>query len=152
MNSAIQSALEIAITQLKTDGTLPADWQDKSSLSRTKDRNHGDFASNIAMLAAKAAGAKPRDLAEKILGALPAHNDILKVEIAGPGFINFFLNDDQRFAILDQIATDADLFGENKLNAGKKVQVEFVSADPTSSLHVGHGRGAVGSRQRCQGA
>ncbi|HEY4713225.1 MAG TPA: arginine--tRNA ligase, partial [Aquirhabdus sp.] len=143
MNSAIQSALEIAITQLKTDGTLPADWQDKSSLSRTKDRNHGDFASNIAMLAAKAAGAKPRDLAEKIVGALPAHNDILKVEIAGAGFINFFLNDDQRFAILDQIATDADLFGENKLNAGKKVQVEFVSANPTSSLHVGHGRGAA---------
>lgn len=56
MNSAIQSALETAITQLKTDGTLPADWEDKSSLSRTKDRNHGDFASNIAMLAAKAAG------------------------------------------------------------------------------------------------
>ena len=143
MNSAIQSALEIAISQLKTDGTLPADWQDKSSLSRTKDRNHGDFASNIAMLAAKAAGAKPRDLAEKIVGSLPAHDDILKVEIAGPGFINFFLNDDQRFAILDQIATDADLFGENKLNAGKKVQVEFVSANPTSSLHVGHGRGAA---------
>jgi arginyl-tRNA synthetase len=143
MNSDIQSALEIAISILKTDGTLPADWQDKSSLSRTKDRNHGDFASNIAMLAAKAAGAKPRDLAEKILGALPAHDDILKVEIAGPGFINFFLNDDQRFAILDQIATDADTFGENKLNAGKTVQVEFVSANPTSSLHVGHGRGAA---------
>lgn len=143
MNPAIQSALEIAISQLKTDGTLPADWQDKSSLSRTKDRNHGDFASNIAMLAAKEAGAKPRDLAEKIVGALPAHDAILKVEIAGPGFINFFLNDDQRFAILDQIATDADRFGENKLNAGKKVQVEFVSANPTSSLHVGHGRGAA---------
>jgi arginyl-tRNA synthetase len=143
MNSAIQSVLEIAITILKTDGTLPADWQDKSSLSRTKDRNHGDFASNIAMLAAKSAGAKPRDLAEKILGALPAHGDILKVEIAGPGFINFFLNDDQRFAILDQIATGADTFGENQLNAGKTVQVEFVSANPTSSLHVGHGRGAA---------
>ena len=143
MNTAIQSALEIAITQLKTDGVLPNDWQDKSNLSRTKDRNHGDFASNIAMLAAKAAAAKPRDLAEKIVGALPVSDAILKIEIAGAGFINFFLKDDQRFAILDQIVADADLFGENKLNAGKTVQVEFVSANPTSSLHVGHGRGAA---------
>jgi arginyl-tRNA synthetase len=143
MNSAIHTALETAISQLKTDGILPADWQNNSSLSRTKDRNHGDFASNIAMLAAKSANLKPRDLAEKIVAGLPAHDDILKVEIAGPGFINFFLNDDQRFAILDQIATDGVLFGENKLNVGKKVQVEFVSANPTSSLHVGHGRGAA---------
>jgi arginyl-tRNA synthetase len=67
----------------------------------------------------------------------------MTVEIAGPGFINFFLNDDQRFAILDQIASGADTFGENTLNAGKTVQVEFVSANPTSSLHVGHGRGAA---------
>ncbi len=143
MNSAIQSALAVAISALQTEGLLPSDWQDKSTLNRTKDRQHGDFASNIAMLAAKTAGIKPRDLAEKILAALPASAEIAKVEIAGPGFINFFLNDDQRFAILDQIKTDGALFGENRANQGKTVQVEFVSANPTSSLHVGHGRGAA---------
>ncbi len=143
MNTAIQSALATAITTLKTDGLLPAEWQDNSTLNRTKDRAHGDFASNVAMLAAKAAGLKPRDLAEKILAALPTTSSIAKVEIAGPGFINFFLNDDERFAILDRIQTESDTFGINDLNRGKTVQVEFVSANPTSSLHVGHGRGAA---------
>ncbi len=143
MNSAIQSAIAVAISTLKTQGLLPSDWQDSSGLSRTKDRSHGDFASNIAMLAAKPAGLKPRDLAEKFVAALPSSDVIAKVEIAGPGFINFFLNDDQRFAVLDQIKNDADVFGENKNNVGKTVQVEFVSANPTSSLHVGHGRGAA---------
>jgi arginyl-tRNA synthetase len=143
MNAAIQTALASAIDTLKTQGTLPNDWQDRSVLSRTKDRSHGDFASNIAMLAAKVAGLKPRDLAEQIVAALPVSGEIAKVEIAGPGFINFFLNDDQRFAILDTIAAQAAQFGESKLYQGQRVQVEFVSANPTSSLHVGHGRGAA---------
>ncbi|MFX4693891.1 arginine--tRNA ligase, partial [Acinetobacter baumannii] len=64
-------------------------------------------------------------------------------EIAGPGFINFFLNADQRFAILDQIQAQKESFGRSQSNAAKKIQVEFVSANPTSSLHVGHGRGAA---------
>ncbi|MDI7740227.1 arginine--tRNA ligase, partial [Acinetobacter baumannii] len=110
---------------------------------RTKDRSHGDFASNIAMIGSKAAGMKPRDLAEKILAALPEVADISKAEIAGPGFINFFLNADQRFAILDQIQAQKESFGRSQSNAAKKIQVEFVSANPTSSLHVGHGRGAA---------
>lgn len=143
MNAAIQTALASAIDTLQTQGTLPSDWQDRSVLSRTKDRSHGDFASNIAMLAAKVAGLKPRDLAEQIVAALPVSGEIAKVEIAGPGFINFFLNDDQRFAILDTIAAQAAQFGESKLYQGQRVQVEFVSANPTSSLHVGHGRGAA---------
>ncbi len=143
MNAAIISAINTAIDTLKTAGTLPADWQNASTLTRTKDRSHGDFASNVAMSAAKVAAMKPRDLAEKIVAALPQTNEIAKVEIAGPGFINFFLNDDQRFAVLDTIAAQADLFGENQDHAGKRVQVEFVSANPTSSLHVGHGRGAA---------
>jgi len=104
---------------------------------------HGDFASNIAMIASKAAGMKPRDLAEKILAALPEVADISKAEIAGPGFINFFLNADQRFAVLDQIQAQQATYGRTQANAEKRVQVEFVSANPTSSLHVGHGRGAA---------
>ena len=143
MNTAIQTALATALDSLQQDGILPADWQDRSVLNRTKDRSHGDFASNVAMLGAKPAGLKPRELAEKILAALPESTEIAKVEIAGAGFINFFLNADQRFAVLDQIATQANQFGENNNHAGKRVQVEFVSANPTSSLHVGHGRGAA---------
>ena len=95
------------------------------------------------MIGSKAAGMKPRDLAEKILSALPEVADITKAEIAGPGFINFFLNADQRFAVLDQIQVQKDQYGRSQANAAKKIQVEFVSANPTSSLHVGHGRGAA---------
>lgn len=143
MNTAIQSALDTALDSLKQQGLLPQDFQNNSSLSRTRDRSHGDFASNVAMIAAKAAGQKPRDLAEKILAALPQVEVIRKAEIAGPGFINFFLNDDQRFAVLDQILSQAQQFGRSQQFAGHKAQVEFVSANPTSSLHVGHGRGAA---------
>jgi len=143
MNTAIQSALDHAVQSLQQQGVLPSDWTNTSHLTRTKDRSHGDFASNIAMIGSKAAGMKPRDLAEKILAALPEVADISKAEIAGPGFINFFLNADQRFAVLDQIQAQKDQYGRSQVNAAKKIQVEFVSANPTSSLHVGHGRGAA---------
>lgn len=143
MNTAIQNALATAIEQLKTQQILPADWQNKSTLTRTKDRSHGDFASNIAMVAAKVAGQKPRDLAEKIVSALPQVAEISKVEIAGAGFINFFLNAEQRFQVLDDIFSKKQQFGRSDVNAQQKIQIEFVSANPTSSLHVGHGRGAA---------
>lgn len=143
MNSAITHAISQAVQTLQTQGILPTDWQNNSVLTRTKDRSHGDFASNIAMVASKSAGMKPRELAEKILASLPQVNEITKAEIAGPGFINFFLNADQRFAVLDQITTQQDQYGQSTVNAAEKIQVEFVSANPTSSLHVGHGRGAA---------
>ena len=143
MNTAIQAALDHAVQSLQAEGIIPSDWKNTSVLTRTKDRSHGDFASNIAMIGAKVAGMKPRDLAEKILANLPEVADISKAEIAGPGFINFFLNADQRFAVLDRIQAQADQYGTTQANAAKKIQVEFVSANPTSSLHVGHGRGAA---------
>ena len=143
MNTAIQAALDHAVQSLQQAGILPSDWTNNSVLTRTKDRSHGDFASNIAMVGAKAAGMKPRDLAEKVLAHLPEVADITKAEIAGPGFINFFLNADQRYAVLDQIQAQKDQFGRSQANGAQKIQVEFVSANPTSSLHVGHGRGAA---------
>ena len=143
MNTAIQAALEHAVQSLQAEGVLPSDWNNTSNLTRTKDRSHGDFASNIAMIASKAAGMKPRDLAEKVLAALPEVADISKAEIAGPGFSNFFLNANQRFSVLDQIQAQQQNFGRSQVNAQKRIQVEFVSANPTSSLHVGHGRGAA---------
>ena len=143
MNTAIQAALDHAVQSLQAEGVLPSEWNNSAHLTRTKDRTHGDFASNIAMIGAKAAGMKPRDLAEKILAHLPEVADISKADIAGPGFINFFLNADQRFTVLDQIQAQKDQFGQSNANAEKRIQVEFVSANPTSSLHVGHGRGAA---------
>lgn len=143
MNTAIQAALEHAVQSLQAEGVLPSDFNNSGNLTRTKDRSHGDFASNIAMMGSKAAGMKPRDLAEKILASLPEVADISKAEIAGPGFINFFLNADQRFTVLDQVQAQKDQFGRTQANAEKRIQVEFVSANPTSSLHVGHGRGAA---------
>ncbi|MEC8886946.1 MAG: arginine--tRNA ligase [Pseudomonadota bacterium] len=143
MNTAIQNALAQAVTALQSQNIIPQDWQNNSVLTRTKDRSHGDFASNIAMVASKVAGMKPRDLAEKILANLPTVADISKAEIAGPGFINFFLNADQRFVVLDNIAAQKDQYGRSQVNQAEKIQVEFVSANPTSSLHVGHGRGAA---------
>lgn len=143
MNTAIQAALDHAVQSLQQAEILPSDWTNNSVLTRTKDRSHGDFASNVAMVGAKAAGMKPRDLAEKVLEHLPEVADITKAEIAGPGFINFFLNADQRYAVLDQIQAQKDQFGRSQANGAQKIQVEFVSANPTSSLHVGHGRGAA---------
>ncbi|AOA59804.1 arginine--tRNA ligase [Acinetobacter larvae] len=143
MNMAIQAALQHAVQALQVEGILPNDWQNNSSLTRTKDRSHGDFASNIAMIAAKAAAMKPRDLAEKIVALLPAVAEIEKAEIAGPGFINFFLKADLRYAVLATIQQQKDQYGCSEHNRDQKIQIEFVSANPTSSLHVGHGRGAA---------
>ena len=139
----LASLFDSAIQVLKNDGELPADWQNNSQITRTKDTSHGDFASNIALTAAKAAKANPRQLAEKIVNALPENQDIRQVEIAGPGFINVFLNSDAKFAVLEDIFTSKEQFGLSKQFDGQKIQVEFVSANPTSSLHVGHGRGAA---------
>jgi arginyl-tRNA synthetase len=139
----LASLFDSAIQVLKNDGELPADWQNNSQITRTKDASHGDFASNIALTTAKAAKANPRQLAEKIVNALPENQDIRQVEIAGPGFINVFLNTEAKFAVLDDIFNAQTSFGLSKQFDGQKIQVEFVSANPTSSLHVGHGRGAA---------
>lgn len=139
----LSTLFDQAVSALKDDGTLPQDWQNNSQITRTKDTSHGDFASNIAMTAAKAAKSNPRLLAEKIVAALPDNQDIRQVDIAGPGFINVFLNSDAKFAVLNDIFSQQDKFGLSHEFDGQSVQVEFVSANPTSSLHVGHGRGAA---------
>jgi arginyl-tRNA synthetase len=112
-------------------------------IERTRDRTHGDFASNLAMMLAKPARAKPRDIAEKLVAALAENNHIEKVEIAGPGFINFFLGPGAYHAVIGEILERGDSWGRSDLGAGRRVQVEFVSANPTGPLHVGHGRGAA---------
>ncbi|MGE5625317.1 MAG: arginine--tRNA ligase [Bacillota bacterium] len=112
-------------------------------VERTKDRKHGDFATNAALALAKFAGRKPRELAEQIVAALPKNELIAKTEIAGPGFINFFLSPGAYHAELKAILDGGERYGANDSGKGAKAMVEFVSANPTGPLHVGHGRGAA---------
>ena len=142
MNPVIDQALEAALKELKQRQVIPADWQDNSVLTRTKSKDHGDFASNLALVASKPAGRKPRDLAELVKSAIPELDQIKKVEIAGPGFINFYLQSAERLSVIAQIVDQGDQFGV-KPQASQKILVEFVSANPTGPLHVGHGRQAA---------
>jgi arginyl-tRNA synthetase len=132
-----------AVTRLQADGTLPAELAPSIQVERTRDRAHGDYATNLAMTLAKPARRKPRELAERLAAAMVADQGVAKIEIAGPGFINFHLGNDAWHGVVrDALARGAD-FGRSELGAGQRVQVEFVSANPTGPLHVGHGRGAA---------
>ena len=143
MKHEIQTLLTQATTSLKNNGVIPADFTPDIQLSRTKDRSHGDFACNLAMMLAKPAGKSPREIAQLLIDALPKHGQIDRVEIAGPGFINFFISQSNTLAIIDTVNTLAETYGLSNIGAGRKVQIEFVSANPTGPLHVGHGRGAA---------
>lgn len=112
-------------------------------LERPKSSEHGDFATNLAMLLAKPLKQNPRVIATQILDALPPSEYIAKTEIAGAGFINFFLNAQSKQQIIKDVLQSGDRFGHNNNGQQQKVQVEFVSANPTGPLHVGHGRGAA---------
>ena len=143
MKQQLISLIEDTLSALKAAGKLPADATPKVMVENTKDKAHGDYASNIAMASAKLAGMKPRDWAEEIIKALPDSPILNKAEIAGPGFINFFVTEAASFAVLETIFDKGAKFGHNNSGQGQKVQVEFVSANPTGPLHVGHGRGAA---------
>lgn len=116
-------------------------------LERPKNAQHGDFSTNLAMLLAKPLRQNPRAIAESLINSLPASDYIAKAEIAGAGFINFYLNANAKQAVIRQIQAQGADFGKNdngkKNGIAQKVQVEFVSANPTGPLHVGHGRGAA---------
>jgi len=112
-------------------------------IDATKDKLHGDFASNLAMVCAKPLGLAPRKLAELLVAHLPASERVAKVEIAGPGFINIFLTGDAITAVVPDILKTGERWGQDRSGAKGKVMVEFVSANPTGPMHVGHGRGAA---------
>ncbi len=112
-------------------------------VERARDAQHGDFASNIAMRLAKPARKNPRELAQAIIAALPTNQLVAKAELAGAGFINFRLAKDAWFAELRNVAAQGDAYGRSDVGGGRKVMVEFVSANPTGPMHVGHGRGAA---------
>ena len=144
MKSELQQLVHAALQALGAEGILSGDLSDHfAQVERTRDPSHGDFATNVAMVLAKRARTKPRDLAERIIAALPPSPLIDRVEIAGPGFINFRLSADAYRALIPEIMAQGPNYGRSNIGAGKRVQVEFVSANPTGPLHVGHGRGAA---------
>ena len=132
-----------AVSQLLTDGVLTEGDIPTPQVDHTRDPSHGDLATNIAMVLAKRAGMAPRDLAAAIVERIPTNTVISRCDIAGPGFINFHISQASNIQIVEKILGSGAHFGRTDDGAGKRVQVEFVSANPTGPLHVGHGRGAA---------
>ncbi|BCT92373.1 arginine--tRNA ligase [Lysobacter helvus] len=144
MKSSLRALIDQGIAALRTAGTLPPDADAPAFVvERPKDRTHGDFSTNAAMVLAKAARTNPRALAQALVAALPASDDVAKVEIAGPGFINFHLAPEAYARELREIVARGNAYGRNESGAGHTVGVEYVSANPTGPLHVGHGRAAA---------
>src|SRR5690554_3897845 len=150
MKSQLAELLAQAVAALKDQAVIPADIEPRIQLENTRDKAHGDLASNLAMMLAKPAGKNPRALAELLVAAIPENSVVNKVEIAGPGFINFFLSEASTTSIIQNVLAQAKKYGHNQVGAGRKVQVEFVSANPTGPLHIGHGRGAAVGDSICR--
>jgi len=116
---------------------------DKIFIEYARDRAHGDFACNIAMLLAKKSGRKPRELAQDIISHIPTHSSLKQIQMAGSGFINFFIHPQAFRPLLHKILQDKSHYGHSKIGEGRRIHIEFVSSNPTGPLHVGHGRGAA---------
>ncbi|WP_293370548.1 arginine--tRNA ligase [Nevskia sp.] len=141
MKSQLQELLRAAVATV-IEGSAVAAPRD-ILVEPAKDKKNGDFASNVAMMLAKPLGKPPRAVAEAIVAALPSGGIIEKIEIAGPGFINFFLAAGALQQVVVDILRAGDAFGIDASGTKGKAMVEFVSANPTGPLHVGHGRGAA---------
>lgn len=143
MKHEIEQLLIQAVRGLQAGNVLPEELEAKIVIERARQKEHGDFATNLALTLAKPADMSPRELAQKLIAAMPESPLIQKTEIAGPGFINFFLTKGAQLNVIDRILEEKDRFGCGDVGSNKKIQVEFVSANPTGPLHVGHGRGAA---------
>ena len=144
MKSQLKALVDQGIEALRAQGTLPADAATPDFvIERPRESSHGDFSTNAAMLLAKAARSNPRAVAQALLDALPPDAAIARAEIAGPGFINFHLAPAAWHGVVREIHARGDAYGRNDSGAGQTVGVEYVSANPTGPLHVGHGRAAA---------
>jgi len=142
MKDQLQDLLIKCIQDLISKGTL-IEMPSKVRIDHTKDNSHGDYATNIALMLSKQANMNPVDLAKIIVSQLEEIDYINKIEIAGPGFINFFMSEESSSSVVKEIIDQGALYGKSKIGQGKKVLLEYVSANPTGPLHVGHGRGAA---------
>lgn len=144
MKDQLRLAIKSALQQCYADDSLTSGkLPDEIQLEIPKNPDHGDFSTNLAMTLAKPERKAPRKIAEALVAVLQGNPLCDKIEIAGPGFINFRLAATCWYEVLDQVMAQGDNYGRSQIGAGTKIQVEFVSANPTGPLHVGHGRGAV---------
>jgi len=143
LQARLAKLLESALQTVRDRGVIPADTPVEIQMERPREEGHGDFACNLAMRLAKAAGRPPREVAEALVAALPDAPEVAEVEVAGPGFINFHLAEWVFQAVVPEVLGAGERYGRGDAGAGERVQIEFVSANPTGPLHVGHGRGAA---------
>jgi arginyl-tRNA synthetase len=139
----LERLLREAIAKFAASQQLPEGVELAPMLERTRDQRHGDFTSNVALRLAKALDRKPRDLAAEIVALVPASPSIAKIDVAGPGFINFTLAPQAYHDELKKIVADGEAYGRSTRGAGTRILVEYLSANPTGPLHVGHGRHAA---------
>jgi len=139
----IEELLAQSLLHLQREGVLPAESEPEVQLERTRSPEHGEFASNLALALCKAAGMPPRELAQAIINRLPRSRQLERTEIAGPGFINFFLNRLALSGVIKDVLRQGDRYGNLTPEIQENITLEYVSANPTGPLHVGHGRGAA---------
>ena len=143
MRAHIEELIHQAVGYLQRDGHLPRDVEPAFQVDRPRDAGHGDYACNVAMLLARPARQAPRDIAARIVERLPHSKRVERVEIAGPGFLNFFASDHHLRTVVREVLTAGDRYGRRPPGEREPVLAEYVSANPTGPLHVGHGRGAA---------
>ena len=143
MKKQLQELINQSLQTLKSEGLEITIQKNDIKIEYSRDASHGDFATNIAMVLAKTLNCNPRELANKITKNIPKINLVKNVEIAGPGFINFFLSQNSYQSVVLDILKHGDLYGNSEIGENKPTLVEFVSANPTGPLHIGHGRGAA---------
>ena len=140
MKQLVANLVNNALASMPELKETAADLSLESTVERTRDASHGDFATNIAMRLAKAVRKSPRDIAASIIAALADDDAVDKVEIAGPGFINFYLSPAAFHTEIASILDQRENYGRQPAKAEPKILLEFISANPTGPLHVGHGR------------
>jgi arginyl-tRNA synthetase len=139
-----QDVIAVEVTALVEAGALPAGLDtSRIAVEPPRDMAHGDISTNAAMVLAKLAGKNPRELAALIAERLRRHPDVVSVEVAGPGFLNLKLADGFWYARLGEVLRAGPRYGDSTMGQGRRINVEYVSANPTGPLHAGHGRGAV---------
>ena len=143
MKRTVEQLITQSLQILTHSGGIPNDAVVDFKVERTQDSDHGDFATNAALVLAKPCRMSPRKIAELLVSVMPAHPLVDRVEIAGPGFINFFMRATERAQVIATVLSQGEAFGRSNIGEGKRVLVEYVSANPTGPLHVGHGRSAA---------
>jgi len=144
MKHKLRHIVQEAARQAHADGQLPSDAIPDVGIEEPKNEAHGDFSTNLALIMAKVQKMAPRRIAEILQPYLQsAAAWIQKIEIAGPGFINFYISPEAWWPVLETIHMEDERYGAADFGRGRKIQVEFVSSNPTGPLHVGHGRGAA---------